>query len=279
MKSLQLRVQFHLAVELLFPPHLRLQHGDLFLQPRPCSVAGDVRGDREIVAPSRLRLADGTEAVPPDWGRLRGRMNVPHKVLVNLVERQAGKREAQRLARYPVRMVVAAHLEGVFACGGRFLVADPRLDAIRKRQDKKEMVGYQAIHLPQDVLVQFAVREFDLEDFDLRDSRALGEIQRVRRELVAPPDRLDLVDERTLQRGGDGETPVELLLRHAAIERRGFWQVEIQISHPPLTVRSSFIIIPTTCFLGQTFASATRTGISRPAFGCRTGIIASRGST
>ena len=65
-QPLQLRVQFHLAVELLLLAHLRLQRGDLLLQPRPRGVAGDVLGNREVFAPSRPRFTDGTEAVPPN---------------------------------------------------------------------------------------------------------------------------------------------------------------------------------------------------------------------
>ena len=141
-------------------------------------------------------------------------------------------------------MVVAAHLEGVRAHAGRFLVADPRLGAVLERQDKEEMVGNYPIHLPQHLFVQMPVGEFDLEDFDLRDGRAFREVQRRRRELVSPPDGRDLVHKRPLQRGRDGAVPVELLLRHAAVERRGFWQVEIQIFNPPLTVFPSFTTIP-----------------------------------
>lgn len=90
------------------------------------------------------------------------------------------------------------------------------------------------------------VGEFDLEGLDLRDRRAFREVQRRRRELVAPPDGRDLVHKRPLQRGRDGAVLVELLLRHAAVERRGFWKVEIQISNPPLTVFPSFTTIPAT---------------------------------
>ena len=150
--------------------------------------------------------------------------NLIEQCSVDIVERQSVCAQVHAFTRCKSRMIVTSDRKRIG--GGLFFISDPKLTLTLICHYEESVIRDTAVDQSQDAAVEVLGRQLDLEYLDLVNRFTRRDRKRIRRQLIAPPDRADLIDEYPLVRCIHRQIFIKALFRNLDIHLCFGWKTK-----------------------------------------------------